>query len=358
MRRGFNVHRVGASFVLASSLLATAASAADPCPPHPASTAPEDLTTARKHMAAGVAFMQDPEGARCEEAYPQFAKAYELSGSLNALQNMAICAAKLELDGEAIACFERYLERKGADIAAEDKQQVENDLRGLKAAIAHVTFSSDLPGVTIQDTRTPRRGPEVRNTYKLGSTKLRLGVHPGDHSFVAQAKGHPDQKWTIELKSGDKLSKEFLFDVGKPVTAEGFTESDAGRRRAALSYTSEPATNHGLPASFWVAGSLTLAAATGWAVTGALALKRGSEYEATNTLSNAVAGVDLAREHDDVKALNLSADVLMGVTLAGAVTTVVLGLTSSSVEPSSSAHLTLLPVWTERAVGASLVGQF
>jgi hypothetical protein len=113
-----------------------------------------------------------------------------------------------------------------------------------------------------------------------------------------------------------------------------------------------------LPGSFWVAGSLTLAAATGWAVTGALALKKGAEYEAANTVSNAVAGVDLTSERDAVKTLNLSADVLMGATLAGAITTVVLGVTGTTEEPSSRARVRILPVWTERAVGASLVGRF
>ena len=34
---------------------------------------------ARKHFKAGVAYLQDPEGERFEEAYAEFKKAYELA---------------------------------------------------------------------------------------------------------------------------------------------------------------------------------------------------------------------------------------------------------------------------------------
>ena len=356
--------RLVAGLAFASSFAVAAEARAQHCaapPKAPPSAA--DMETAKKSMAGGVTFMQDAEGARYEEAYPQFKRAYQLSGSLNALENMAVCASKLELDGEAIECFRRYLEKKGSDIAPDDKLQVESDLRTLEAGVAYVTISSDLPAVTLQDTRTPRRGAVVRNSYKLGSDALRLGLHPGEHLIVASANGHPEQKWTVEVKSGDKLSKEFLFDVGKPVTAEGFTDADAGKTATTEKAPEVASTSSGgLPTSVWVVGGITVASGIGWGVTGALALSKKSAYDDANTPENAAAGVDLDAQQATVKKLNLVADVMMGVTAASAVTTLVLGLTSSGSSAPPKAALvhdwTLTPYASGAGVGALAVGRF
>jgi hypothetical protein len=314
---------------------------AQACPTPKAKPSDADIEQAKKSMAAGVAFMQDPEGARYEEAYPQFRQAYQLSGSLNALQNLAICATKLELDGEAIECFKRFLDKKGSDISPDDKVQVENDLRALESAVAWVTFSSDMPNVTLQDVRTPRRGAVVRNGYTIGTNAIKLGVHPGEHAFTATVSGamsgFPAQEWKVEIKAGEKLNKDFVFEKDKPVTADGFKPEDlkpkvdVQPKEEVKPDTKEASGSRPVPAYVWAVGGVTVAAGIGWGVSGGLALAKGSAYKKNNTPEAAAAGEDLEGQRKSVQTLNLVADVMMGVTLAGGVTTLVLFLTRPTV---------------------------
>ncbi len=319
---------------LASFLLLSAEARAQCLSPND-DPSPNDIEDAKKHMGAGVAFMQDPEGARYEEAYPEFKQAYQLSGSLNALQNLAICAEKLELDGEAVECFKRFLDKKGADINPDDKTQVENDLRALQAAVAWVTFSSDQSGVQVVDVRTPRRGAPIRNTYTISSGPLRIGMHPGDHKIVASKKSQKDIEWQVDIKGGDKLSKEFTFESGKPVTAEGFKPEDNGDKPPVKPVEhNDEGPSRPMPGYAWALVGVTGALAIGWGITGGLALAKGSQYKKDNTAEalQANPNLDLTGEQKSVKTLNTVADVMMGLTIASAVTTVVLIVTRPTVD--------------------------
>lgn len=348
-----------AAVSLMGAVATTLSARAQQCPAPPKEPPTESAKAeAVKRMKGGVAFIELAEGPRYEDAYEQFRQAYVLSGSANALQNLAICASKLELDGEAIECFERYLEVKGSHLPEEERTQVETDLRALQSAVAWVTFSSDLPGVTIDDTRTPRMGSVVRNSYKIEGVPLKVGLHPGNHTFVASLAGKPEQKWTLEVKPGDTITKELVFDAGKPVTAEGFRDSDLAKPTK----PAPEARRRGLPGAVWAVGGVTLAAGLGWGVTGGLALSKKSAFEEANTKENLAAGVDLEGQRRTVTTLNLVSDILMGVTAAGAVTTVVLAV----VRPGEAharldaprPQLGLAPTWLPGGGGVAAVGSF
>src|SRR6476646_5802305 len=79
----------------------------------------------RKAFSAGVILLQDPDGAKYDEALVQFRRAYELVGSWKVLGNLGLCALKLERDGEAIDAYEKYLASGGKDIDAQERAQVE-----------------------------------------------------------------------------------------------------------------------------------------------------------------------------------------------------------------------------------------
>ena len=89
---------------------------------------------ARKHFSAGVNFMQDPDGARYEEAYREFKAAYAESPSWKILGNLGICAMKLERDGEAIDAYKKYLQGGGTQLGAAERAQFSRDLSTLKPA--------------------------------------------------------------------------------------------------------------------------------------------------------------------------------------------------------------------------------
>src|SRR5262249_32158347 len=157
---------------------------------------------AKKHMEAGAAFYNDASGVhKCEEALKEFKLAYDLSGSLNALKAMGVCELELERDGDAIAHYEKFLEKRG-DKPHPDRAQVETDLKALKAAVAWVTVSSDRSNVRITDVRTPAKGYPITNRYVASAAAQKLGLHPGSHVLTASSDNAPDQTWKVELANG------------------------------------------------------------------------------------------------------------------------------------------------------------
>ena len=317
----------------------------------PASASAQELATAKenptavdkeealKHLRAGAAFYRDPSGPRCEEAYPEFRKAYELSGSLNALLNLATCATLLELDGEAIGYYERFLDKKGDDIEPDDKAQVDRDLAALRSAVAWITFSSDRPSTMLSDERTPRSGTVVRNRYPIGLANRRFGVHPGSHVFTATTEGFDPVTWRIEIKNGSSYSHEFVFDKDAPVTAEGLKPGElaggplpepTGGGAGADEGGSRP-----IPAYVWVAGGVTLASAATMGVMMGLAASKKGTYDSD------IRGIKPLPEQEDAKAdietFNLLSDVFIGVTAAGAATTLILLLTRPTVSDDAPA---------------------
>jgi hypothetical protein len=119
----------------------------------------------KRAFTAGVNLLQDPDGAKYEEALLQFRKAYELLGSWKVLGNVGICSLKLERDGEAIDAFEKYLAGGKGEIEKGERAQVERDLVTLKASVAHVHLEFPSPGVTVVDQRDTNRGQRVVNEY-------------------------------------------------------------------------------------------------------------------------------------------------------------------------------------------------
>jgi hypothetical protein len=326
-----------------------------------------DIGKAKQHMAAGVAFMQDPDGARYEEAYPEFRKAYELSGSLNALQNLAICSMKLELDGEAIKYFARFVEKKGDDIDEADKTQVERDLAALKSSVAWIKISSDKGGVSMSDVRTPRRGAKVRNQYDVGIQERAIGVHPGEHVFTAVGPDGKELSWRITLKNGKTESHEFRYDPNAPVTADGFTMDDPKPDTPEEDEGDEDG-GGGVNAGVWVALGITIAALGVWA--GFMGKSAGDKAEYDDKILGKKELKVQQEAADDLETTNLLADVFLGVAGAGAIATIIIAAVTAggdddsedearSGDSNTAVNLKLSPSFDPRGGGAlMLTGEF
>ena len=316
---------------------------------------PAKIEEAKKHMQAGAAFYNDPSGHKCEEAIREFGKAYDLSGSLNALKGQAVCNLELERDGEAIDQYTKYLAAKGAAIDPGDKIQVETDLNTLRASAAYIAFSTDHAGVKITDVRTPSKGFPITNRYPLPMTGRKIGIHPGQHTFTASAEGMPDQTWTMEIVNGGKFEHNFEFDKGKPVVAEGDKiEKPAEPKMVA---------RRPVPTGVYVMGGLTVALAVPFAIFGVSALGKGSDFKKANGHE---AKTTLDTLANDVKAANLLSDIFMGATIASAATTVILyAVRPTKMVPENPAadapkvgSFHVLPTVGREGGGAVLVGAF
>jgi hypothetical protein len=314
---------------------------------------PAKIQEAKKHMKAGAAFYNDPSGHKCEEAIREFGKAYELSGSLNALKGQAVCNQELERDGEAIEQYTKYLQSKGATIEPADKAQVETDLETLRASTAFITFRTDHAGVKIVDVRTPAKGFPLTNRYELPMTGRKIGIHPGQHTFTASAEGVPDQTWTIEIINGSHLEHDFEFSKRKPVVGDTIAPPSEPRL-----VKSRP-----VPTSVYVTSGLTVALAVPLSIFGIGALGRASDYKAANGTKPKA---ELDAMAADVKSANLITDIFLGATVASAAVTTILFLVrptkrvpeEQTADGSKAASFHVLPTVGREGSGAVFTGAF
>jgi len=324
---------------LAAMLLAAAPGSAETGAPDPAR-----LEEAKRHMKAGAAFYNDPSGHKCEEALREFRKAYALSGSLNAVKGMAICALELERDGESIDLYATYLASKGASIDPAERAQVESDLNTLRAAVATVTLSADHHDVRVTDVRTPAKGYPIRNSYTLPA---KLGLHPGQHVITATVDGQPDQPWRVEIANGGTYAHTFTF--ASAVTMGGPERAP----QAPPVVTERP-----VPASVWATLGLTVALAVPWTVLAVRAKGKDDAYNQQNHHASAAVLTDL---QSGVKSANVLADVFLGATLASLTVTALLFFTRPTrrANPQTNTQtLTLAPLVGVSSGGAVASGWF
>jgi hypothetical protein len=189
---------------------------------------------AQEHFNAGVSFLQDPDGARYEEAYREFKAAYAASPSWKILGNLGIAALKLERDGEAIDAFRKYLADGGTEIEPEERAQVQRDLSTLEASAAKLKL--ELPaGAMLLDERFPAMGSAIQNSYGPANGPLEVGVRPGRHRFSASLDGKTSAAWEVELQPQESKTHTFDFEV-KTVTSAVPPSGSGGNGLRVASY--------------------------------------------------------------------------------------------------------------------------
>lgn len=342
----------------ALTLAALALTTAGPAVAQPAPISPGELAEAKGHMEAGAAFYNDPSGRRCEEAYREFGKAYALSGSLNALKALGVCARELERDGDAIAHFEEFLAGKGSQIDAADKVQVESDLETLKARVAWVTLKADRPGTRVADVRTPSRGAPLVNRYTVGPEGLRIGIHPGAHAFTASADGAPDVTWWVDISSGGTYDHTFDFAKAQaqPPPRIGGTGSSRDKQVAFVGEGGEGGEGRPVPASVYIFGGLTIALAVPMGIFMVKASGDKKAYDDKN--DGASPQVEIEDLRSTVQTSNLLADVFLGVTAVSIVTTGILFVTRPSRPAQQTGSWRIAPTVSPSGGGGIVTGRF
>jgi hypothetical protein len=281
---------------------------------------------AQDHFKAGVSFLQDPDGARYEEAYREFKAAYAASPSWKILGNLGIAAMKLERDGEAVEAFRKYLAEGGAELDADERAQVERDLSTLESSSAQLALT--LPeGATLLDERFPASGAAVQNSYGPGPT-LKIGVHPGRHRFTAKLEEQSSPAWEVELQPRDAKQHTFSFKGEEKSVGVSTSPSDSG-------------SGNGLRTGSYVAfgvGAVGVALGTIFGLKAQDTYKQGNALcpeSGTCTLSSADAErrTQFGKDGDSAKTLSIVGFVAGGVGIATGVTLFVLS-SSKKEEPS------------------------
>lgn len=317
---------------------------------------------ARAKFRAGVALLQDPDGARYEEAYLAFKAAYAISPSPNMLGNLGLTALKLERDGEAIEAYTTYL-AKGSNIDPGERKQIETDLATMKSTLATVKLVGVPSDAAIVDERVPSRGSPVRNRYAASAGPATvLGVRTGLHRFTISKPGFREQLIELDLAPGQAVESTVTLEptggagaAGGPGPGGGGSTgpTEGGGAGQGTPITPEggdrPGAERPIPTGFWVGLGITGALAVGTGVVGVLALGQKSSFDEANGV-DPVAAQDA---RDTGMVLNITTDVLLGSTIAAGAVTAILYFTRPEVS-RTEASIHLVPTGT----GAALIGTF
>ncbi len=282
---------------------------------------------ARSHFTAGVTFLQDPDGARYEEALREFQAAYAISPSWKILGNLGLAAMKLERDGEARDAIKRYLAEGGSQIEPDERAQMERDLQSLEASVVTVHLDATPAGASIVDERQPLTGNPVVNRYGPLQEPLDLGVRAGHHKFTAKLDGYADQVWELEGKPRGSGQHSFALT---PVSAPGAAAPATGSSTS-TSVDTAATSGNGLRIGSYVAlgvGIVGLGAGTFFA------LSAKGKYDEANDLcpgsactlhqSEANRRTQLGKDGDSAKTISLVGFIVGGVGVAAGATLFVL----------------------------------
>jgi hypothetical protein len=292
---------------------------------------------ARAHFTAGVNLLQDPDGARYEEAYIEFKTAYAASPSWKILGNLGISAMKLERDGEAVDAYKKYLSEGGKQIEASERAQFQRDLSTLEAGVVRLTLDSDPPGARIEDERFPASGNAIRNEYAVrGPTQI--GVRAGRHRLTAKLAGHADMVWEVELSPRQQESHTFKLTETAAAPPAAPSPVAAPAPATAAVDTSHASGGNGMRVGAYVAlgvGVVGLGAGT------IFGLSAKSKYKQANDITNNTENCppsgpcelpaplfdkrrQLGKDGDGAKTLSLVGFIVGGVGVATGVTLFVL----------------------------------
>jgi hypothetical protein len=306
---------------------------------------------ARAHFQAGVNYLQDPDGARYEEAYREFQAAYADSPSWKILGNLGISAMKLERDGEALAAFEKYLAEGGDQIDAAERAQFERDVQTLKAGVVTLTLDSVPPGAMITDERTTAQGGRIVNQYGPINQSTSIGIRAGQHRMTARLSGYQDAVWDFDARPAATESHTFAMQQAAATPATGGTATGT-----IGADTGSTATNRPTPTGVYIGLAATGVFALGAGITSMMAVSKHSEYDTAIDDGDRAAAEDAK---DGGESLNLVADVFWGATAVSAAVTAVLYFTRPEVPVGGdTATLRVTPLVGRDAAALSITGSF
>ncbi len=322
---------------------------------HPSSAQEVTITdSCRRHFSAGVAFMRDAEGARYEEAYREFKTAYGECPSWKILGNLGEAARRLERDGEALEALVRYLEEGKDNIDYAEREQYQRDIPVLKTSVAWVTLKIGQPGATVADIRTDSRGQQIHNRYRALDPELKIGLRPGIHQITVTLQGYEPAVWEFEAMSGAAL--EHQFELVKPTAGGGSSVApEPGAGGDPGGDVRGDAGERPIPTTVFITGGVAAAGFIGFAVLGALASGKRSDFDAKNDGSDPAGAASLK---DSGESLNLFADVALGVGVIAGALTAVFYLTRPEVSPAQDRGLKLTPQVGPDVAGLSLFKRF
>jgi len=276
-------------------------------PPSPAHAGDEEeeadpTAAASKRFRRGVKLYNDGDYVA---ALVEFKRAYELKPHYRVLYNLGQTNRGLKDYAAALQAYEQYLEEGGKKLGVKRRNEVEGYVEELTNQVGTLTITTNVDGAEIQI-----------DDVVVGLSPLDepIVVNVGRRRVVASLTGHAPARKVIEVGGTDELEVELeLADL----------EADRPDPSPSPTPPDQPPPEPGPPIPAIVAASVTGASAIVTGVLGGLALSARSD------LDDALAAypgnpATIQDAQDRTAGLALATDVMIGVTAAAAVATVVL----------------------------------
>ena len=251
---------------------------------------------ASERFRSGVAFYKDRD---FPAALVEFKRAYELAPNYRVLFNLGQTARELRDYAGALSAFEQYLREAGPEILTARRKEVQASVEELKRKVGRIKVSTNVDGaeILIDDVSVgvaPLAAPVVVNVGRRKLVATRSGYTPGQR--VVDVAGMEEAALTLELTKIEEPRAD--LPPAQPVKP-------------------------GIPAVTWVMLSTTAAAAVVTGVMGGLAVSaRGGLTQALATFPGNAKSI--ADAQGRTKTFAVATDVALGLTVATAITTVVL----------------------------------
>jgi PEGA domain len=247
-------------------------------------------------------------------ALVEFKRAYELAPNYRVLYNLGQTSRELKDYASALVAYRQYIEEGGDEIRSARKKEVESALEDLIARVGTISISTNVEGAELQV-----------DDVTVGTSPLdeAIVVNIGKRRIVATLSGYAPARRVIEVAGRDELMVDLeLSDLSR--------DDPAPQPPSTL----PPAADEGgANVAGIVALSVTGACGIVTGVLGGLALgASGDRDDALAAFPGNPKAIEDAKSKTST--LALATDVMIGVTAAGAVTTLILFL----VDPGSDAE--------------------
>jgi tetratricopeptide repeat protein len=259
-------------------------------------------------------------------ALVEFQRAYDLAPNYKLLYDIAQVQYQLQDYPGALRTFNKYLAEGKGDIPAQRREEVQKEIERLRARVASVSVTVNMPGAEVLVDDVP-----------MGKAPLAepVLVSVGHRKISATLAGHPPATRFIDVAGMDSVSVNLeIYGAGA-----GGAASAGGEGKAP-----------GFPWAPWaITGGLGVAAI----VTGGLALKASSDLNtALDTFGTTRADLDAASGR--TKAFSITTDVLLGATAVAAGVSLYLTL-SRRPQAEGSTAAALPPVHLDVGPGSVVV---
>jgi HEPN domain-containing protein len=251
-------------------------------------------------------------------ALVEMQRAYDLSANYRLLFDLGQIYYQLQEYPGSLNAFTKYLAAGKDEISAQQREEVQRDIERLIARIGTLRITTNKPGAEILVDDVPAGVSPLAEPVMVGA---------GRHKITATLQGQPTAQKLVDIAGADVLDVRLDFAPVAPAPTLGRPphRPDAPAKKP----ITPPDDKQSSGGAVWVPWVLTGGFAAATVVTGVIALKGSGEL----TTLHSTKGSTRAQINDaqsSTKTMALVTDVLLGATLAGLATSIVLTATGRS----------------------------